>query len=700
MTVPVSLGMPELPPRDQRDPVVLSNSSIQVFKDCKRKFWLTYYRRLRPRTQKMSGALALGSRVHKALELYYAEVFLHGAATADLMAIWATLVDDDRTVLHAEGRHTDDFDNEAELGRIMLEGYLEWVEDEGIDSQYDIVSQEETLKHPMLGGQVLLVAKLDQRVKRKVDGVRMIRDFKPLLATERVATPGGWTPIGDLVVGDAVLGSNFLPTTVTGVFDRPGSEDVFRVSFNDGTSVVATADHPWLARRVFGRPAVVETKDLATGKSPHVIDPVEPVDGPDAALPVHPYVLGAWLGDGCRYTGRGRGARWTNKSDDDRVWRMPIGVSEKSVALRLSDLTGAPVKVTSPSEGRSYTTDFFTVSPPIGIDLEALGLHDKKSPERFIPIGYLRASRSQRLELLRGLMDTDGQVNTHSNSVAYVTTSPALAADVADLVRSLGGWAKPVRAVRPAKYRVAGGGYRETGTHLWRVTVRLDDLPFGAHERRIVRWNEATENSTRPRSKGKRVVSVTREGAGRVRCISIGAADHLFVTEGTTLTHNTSANFNDLMKTAQMNEQFLTYMILEALQKGEMERVEGAIITALKKVKRTASARPPFYSQVEVQHNVFTLRNYAKRLDGELTDIVEMWRALEEGADPQVVAYPHPTRDCSWKCEFQAVCPMFDDGSAVERALHDQFEVGSAFDYYGDSDPTKAHGGVSPAPAT
>ena len=327
----VDLGIPApLPPRSERDPIVVSNSSIQVFKDCRRKFWLSYYRRLKPREEKMSGALALGSRIHRALELYYAEVALKREVDdSRLMEIWAELIADDRMILEAEGRYTDDFDNEAELGRIMLEGYLEWLQSEGIDSSLEIVSQEETLSQPMLDGQVLLVGKIDQRVRRKADGTRFIRDFK------------------------------------------------------------------------------------------------------------------------------------------------------------------------------------------------------------------------------------------------------------------------------------------------------------------------------------------------------------------------TSANFSDLMKTAQMNEQFLLYMVLEALQRGETDRVEGAIITALKKVKRTANARPPFYEQVEVQHNIFTLRNFYKRLHGTLTDIVEMWRALEEGADPMVVAYPHPTRDCSWKCQFQSICPMFDDGSAVERAIEDQFVVGSPYAYYGESDPLK-----------
>jgi hypothetical protein len=54
-----------------------------------------------------------------------------------------------------------------------------------------------------------------------------------------------------------------------------------------------------------------------------------------------------------------------------------------------------------------------------------------------------------------------------------------------------------------------------------------------------------------------------------------------------------------------------------------------------------------------------------------------------------IVAYPHPTRDCSWKCQFQSICPMFDDGSAVERAIEDQFVVGSPYAYYGESDPLK-----------
>ena len=54
-------------------PVRISNSEIQTFKDCRRKWWLSYYRRLKPKSANMTGALALGSRIHEALDMYYSK---------------------------------------------------------------------------------------------------------------------------------------------------------------------------------------------------------------------------------------------------------------------------------------------------------------------------------------------------------------------------------------------------------------------------------------------------------------------------------------------------------------------------------------------------------------------------------------------------------------------------------------------------
>ena len=302
------------------EPIRISNSEIQTFKDCRRKWWLSYYRRLRPRTESKTGALALGSRVHQALDDYYSKGI-------PLLEAHAALIAQDKADLEAQIRDTYDLDAEAELGRIMLEGYLDWIEENGIDAELEMISTEEIIEMPLFDGKVILQGKIDMRVRRKADGVRMFRDFK---------TVGG--------------------------------------------------------------------------------------------------------------------------------------------------------------------------------------------------------------------------------------------------------------------------------------------------------------------------------------------------------------SFTDFAAMAHMNEQILTYMMLETAQNKEGERSEGGIFTMLKKVKRSANARPPFYEQMEVRHNVFALRNFWQRIHGTLSDMLNVRQALDDGSSHQLVAYPRPSRDCKWKCQFFAICPMFDDGSAAEQAISDAYEVADPYAYYDTTD--------------
>ena len=302
------------------DVVRLSNSELQVFKDCRRKWWLTYYRRLQPKYKDMTGALAFGSRIHAALDDHYAKGI-------PLLKAHADLVDTDRNTLLADFQDTYQLEQEAEMGRIMLEGYEQWVEEEGIDAELEVISTEETIIAPLFNGEVELQGKLDMRVRRKGDGVRMFRDFK---------TVGG--------------------------------------------------------------------------------------------------------------------------------------------------------------------------------------------------------------------------------------------------------------------------------------------------------------------------------------------------------------SLSDFANLAPMNEQVLTYMLLESTKKDEAERSEGGIFTLLKKVKRTANARPPFYDQIEIRHNIFTMRSFWNRIHGTIADLMNVRKSLDTGADPSYVAYPRPTRDCKWKCQFFAICPMFDDGSAAEQAISDAYEVADPYAYYDTTD--------------
>jgi RecB family exonuclease len=297
-------------------PYKLSNSEIQTYKNCKRKWWLAYYRRLKPKTKRYTGPLALGSRIHNSLEVFY-------TTETPLLKAHSDFIAKDRLEMLMETGDSTELDNEAELGRIMLEGYLDWIEDEGIDAELEFISAEEILSMPLFDGTVELQGKIDMRVRRKSDGVRMFRDFK----------------------------------TVGGSFETYAS-------------------------------------------------------------------------------------------------------------------------------------------------------------------------------------------------------------------------------------------------------------------------------------------------------------------------------------TAHMNEQIMTYMLLEAAQNKDGERSGGGIFTLLKKVKRSAKANPPFYYQFEVRHNVFAMRAFWQRIHGVIGDMMKTKASLDAGDNHLNVAYPNPSDTCRWKCQFFTICPMFDDGSAVESAILDKFDESDPYDYY------------------
>jgi RecB family exonuclease len=148
------------------------------------------------------------------------------------------------------------------------------------------------------------------------------------------------------------------------------------------------------------------------------------------------------------------------------------------------------------------------------------------------------------------------------------------------------------------------------------------------------------------------------------------------------LDFKTSANFEDFTATAHMAPQLLTYMTLDHTSGDEATRVDGGMYRLLKKVKRGPRATPPFYRELTIRHNVFTLRSFWRRLTGMLTEMFNTRQALEAGEPHQFWAYPTPNRTCSWDCQFLRICPMFDDGSGVDDALNDEYVRADPYDYY------------------
>lgn len=158
------------------DVVEASNSEVQSFLDCRRRWWLTYYRGLQPRAERQVGPMSVGRRVHKSLEEGYSTPGREDAARAVL----AATLERDWPLAEASGDEKK-FESEAELALIMLEGFFDWAAEEGLDADWELVAPERVVKAPPIavrGESVVLKGKLDQLIRRRMDGALFMRDWK------------------------------------------------------------------------------------------------------------------------------------------------------------------------------------------------------------------------------------------------------------------------------------------------------------------------------------------------------------------------------------------------------------------------------------------------------------------------------------------------------------------------------------------
>lgn len=145
--------------------------------------------------------------------------------------------------------------------------------------------------------------------------------------------------------------------------------------------------------------------------------------------------------------------------------------------------------------------------------------------------------------------------------------------------------------------------------------------------------------------------------------------------------HKTVGSLDEIPKRAANDEQFLFYEILNRSVHPEA-KTSGGIWNMLRKVKRTARSKPPYYGRHEKVFNDDQLKVMFERVWAVACEIDSTRLALEAGMSHQTVVYPNPTRDCSWDCDYAVLCPMFDDGSRVGDAVLDLYEEGDPLERY------------------
>jgi len=263
----------------------------------------------------------------------------------------------------------------------------------------------------------------------------------------------------------------------------------------------------------------------------HSIDMPGPLDLPDADLPIPPYVLGAWLGDG------------TSTSTT-----ITAGEADAATMRRELEREGAHIEEHRYIRSRTAVTlqvrlldsDLFGEMTPAGKEssnnlrkrLREINVLDNKH----IPSIYLRASYRQRLALLQGLMDTDGTADRAGRGQVYTTISKQLADGVAELLASLG--VKFACHKKPLKCNgkpVEGTGYN-LQFHCFR-----DELPVFRMPRKLARMRLRSETKTAARCKTVQITNVVPIQSIPVKCISVNSPSHLFRFGKTMLpTHNSS----------------------------------------------------------------------------------------------------------------------------------------------------------------
>lgn len=332
-------------------------------------------------------------------------------------------------------------------------------------------------------------------------------------------TPGGWTTMGDVSVGDYVLGNDGKPARVSATTPVQFNE-LFRITFNDGTSQVAGADHQWATldadtrrrverrMRVAGRrldwrehwdqTVVRTTRELreslwstTQNRLNHLIPVSSPIDLPEVELPIDPYVFGAWLGDG-----------------DSRRPYMTIGDDGLEI-LKGFERAGTPLQKIKGDIRFSFPG---VVRGDTMRALRSLGVLKNKH----IPDMYLRASVDQRASLLRGIMDTDGFIV--GNGAGIDLMSETLALDVAELVRSLG----MKTNVRINRATISG---RDVGVR-YRMSFSGGMNPFGYISYKHDNWQPNQPSAV---STGRVVVSVEPVPTVPTRCIKVENEQHLYL---------------------------------------------------------------------------------------------------------------------------------------------------------------------------
>ena len=365
---------------------------------------------------------------------------------------------------------------------------------------------------------------IQTKIKGLIYGQAGMGKAQPIYAN--VLTPNGFKKISELEIGSSIIGLDGKTQTVEGIYPQ-GIRPVYEITTNDGCIAFSDEEHIWNVRYSTGNSRKLGFRDFTlkqmldkgimckqtpseinTGRkaSPRFELPiVSPISFEDGIFDVHPYILGVLIGDGSLTESV---AVFSNPDIDIEIYNNVCNLIEDGYKIERYDHPSCPkchIVMEENKKGNGYINR-----------LKKLNL-DVLSVNKFIPEQYMLGSISQRYDLLRGLMDTDGHAN--KNRVCFSTASETLAYNVKDLVLSLGGIAK----IHIYKREDKGTEYR--------VNIHSPECPF-LLKRKAKEWAKKTIS--------RYIIDAKKINDCECVCIKVSNENELYITDNYIVTHNTT----------------------------------------------------------------------------------------------------------------------------------------------------------------
>lgn len=338
-----------------------------------------------------------------------------------------------------------------------------------------------------------------------------------------IYTPTGPIKMGDIKVGDTVCTPAGGVAAVIGVYPQ-GEKEIYEIGFNNGDSVRCCLNHLWevdetsetYENKIVDTKYLIENLVCPSGKHKHSIKNPNPIHFTPQEVDIDPYLMGLLLGDGrfAKYMvgfscAEGSILEWiTENIRPDYALRYD---SKYDYYISRREIKG------------NGKTNFYIDA------IKKYGLHQKKSDTKFIPAIYKYNSVKSRLELVRGLLDTDGYVGKNGH-VTLSTSSIRMCQDFKEIIESLGMICRVRSKIPTYTYK----GEKKIGKRSYTVTV---SAASHSHLFKLTRKIDRTIKKTRLT---KRIIkSIKPIGKQECQCIMLDDPNHLYITDNCIVTHNT-----------------------------------------------------------------------------------------------------------------------------------------------------------------